>query len=143
MKRSLAIYFSLLALCGCTGQWNDDPDNWKRAFDGSPPPTDVTIVHSFYRRTSSAPREQDWSFELKIPASRRKAMFENLSLRHPREGESSTVEMLAKKEVQPSWFLPKPTTNYNVWISDEKKGVFVGAFEDKESGNIFLVGLEL
>src|SRR5690242_15909840 len=78
MKHLLAFLLALLALCGCTGQWTDDPGNWKRAFDGSPPPKDVTIVHSFYRRTSFVPREQDWSFELKVPAAERKLMFENL-----------------------------------------------------------------
>ena len=143
MKPLLVFLLTLLALCGCTGQWTDDAGNWKRAFDGSPPPQDVTIVHSFYRRTSFVPREQDWSFELKVPAAERKLMFENLKLRHPGKGEASVVELLTKKEVQPSWFLPKPATNYDTWIATEKPGVYVGAFEDKESGNIFLVGVEL
>ena len=143
MKFSRAILLTLLVLCGCTGQWTDDPGNWKRAFDGSPPPEDVTIVHSFYRRTSFVPREQDWSFEVKVPGERRKLMFENLKLRRPGEGEAHVVELLKKKDVQPSWFLPRPATNYDTWISTEKSGVSVGAFEDKESGNIFLVGVEL
>lgn len=142
MKPLLVIFLTLLALCGCTGESTDDPNNWKKAFDGSPPPSDVTIVHSFYRRTSYLPREQDWSFELKIPDERRKLMFENFGLRHPRADDTSIVEMLAKKDVQPSWFLPKPATNYDTWISEPKPAVYVGAFEDKESGNIFLVGVE-
>lgn len=142
MKLFLAISNLLMvfALCGCTGQWADDPSNWKRAFDGSPPPKDITIVHSFYRRTSFLPREQDWSFELKLPPERRKVMFENLKLRHPADGETNIVKSLSKKEIQPSWFLPKATTNYDTWISTKTPGVYVGVFEDKESGNIFLVG---
>lgn len=143
MKRLVAMGLALLAVYGCSGQWTDDPGNWKRAFGSSAPPKDVTIVHSFYRRTSAVPREQDWAFELKISAAQRKLMFENLNLRHPGERETSAVELLTKKEAQPSWFLPKPSTNYDAWISAEKAGVYVGAFEDKESGNIFLVGVEL
>jgi hypothetical protein len=139
---AISVLLPVLALCGCGGQWTDDPNNWKRAFDGSPPPADVTIVHSFYRRTSSLSREQDWSFELKLPPSRRKLMFENLNLRHPGEGDTSAVDMLTKKEVQPSWFLSKPATNYETWISTNTPGAYVGAFEDKQSGSIFLVGLE-
>lgn len=69
-------------------------------------------------------------------------MFENLKLKRPSASEASVVESLSKKEVQPSWFLPKPATNYDIWISAEKAGTYVGAFEDKESGNIFLVGME-
>ena len=143
MRPLLAFLSTLIAVCGCTGQWTDDPGNWKRAFDGSAPPKDVTIVHSFYRRTSSVPREQDWSFELKAPTAERKLMFENLKLRRPGEGETGVVELLTKKEAQPSWFLPKPATNYDSWISTKAPGAYVGAFEDKESGNIFLVGVEL
>jgi hypothetical protein len=145
MKRflSISVQLTVLALCACTGQWTDDPGNWKRAFDGSPPPKDVTIIHPFYRRTRSLSREQDWSFELKIPPEQRKIMFENLNLRHPADGETSIVELLTKKDVQPSWFLPKPATNYDTWISTKTSGAYVGAFEDKESGNIFLVGVEL
>ncbi len=133
----------VFALCGCTGQWTDDPSNWKRAFDGSPPPNDVTIVHSFYRRTSFLPREQDWCFEVKLSPERRKVMFESLNLRHPTEGEASVVELLRKKDVQPSWFLPKSVIDYNIWISTKTPGAYAGAFEDKESGNIFIVGVEI
>ena len=40
------------------------PPRLNRWTIGTPPPKEVTIVHSFYRRTSSISREQDWSFEL-------------------------------------------------------------------------------
>jgi hypothetical protein len=98
-------------------------------------------VHSFYRCTSFIPREEDWAFELKLSPERRKLMFENLKLKSPGRGDTGAVELLTKE--QPKWFLPKPLAHYNIWISSEKPGVYAGAFEDKESGNVFLTAVQL
>jgi hypothetical protein len=136
MKRLLTLSALLTLLCGCTGQWTDDPKNWKRAFSDSAPPEGVTIVHSFYRLTRYEPREEDWAFELKLSPERRKLMFENFKLRPLERGDTPVVELLTTN--QPRWFLPKSKTSYNTWVSTEQYGVYVGAFEDKESGNIFL-----
>jgi hypothetical protein len=50
------------------------------------------------------------------------------------------------KKDQPSWFLPKPLTNYDVWIWEIDSCTFEGIFEDKEFGEfgrVFLTAAQL
>lgn len=136
----------LVLLAGCTGgtgRWENDPNNWGRAFGDSTLPEGVTVVHSVYWRSKSLPREDGWIFELKLSPERRKVLFENLKLREPKPDEDHIVKLL--KTAQPSWFLPKPAARYRITIGKggEKSGVYTGSFEDTESGTIFLVGVGL
>jgi hypothetical protein len=125
-----------ILLCGChkSGTWTDDAGNWKRAF-GRSPPKELQIVHSIYWRTPHFTREDGWTFHIKSPSSFYKEWLAAYKVRHPDPAELQRLELL--KADKPSWFLPKPMTEYEVWVIDQPDSNF-GLFIDRTTGEWFV-----
>ena len=126
----------VVGFCGChrSGTWTDDPANWKRAF-GRPAPKGLEVVHSIYWRTPHFTREDGWTFDLKSPPSFYKEWLAAYKVKHPDSTELLRLESLKKDK--PSWFLPKPMTEYEIWVIDEPYSNF-GLFIDRTTGEWFV-----
>ncbi len=118
----------LLPSCGTSGSWENDPGNWSRAFDGQTVPDDVVVVHSKYVRTPHFTYEAYYYFELKAPPAFLDAWRVQLV-----EGMASDADLLDK----PTWFLPKPLYNYQMWTPSGPSHTGFRLFRDKEDGTIF------
>jgi hypothetical protein len=124
----------LLSGCHKSGTWIDDSGNWKRAF-GRPQPKELQVVHSIYWRTPHFTREDGWTFQIKSPPSIYKEWLAAYKVKHPDSAELQRLESL--KNDKPSWFLPKPMSNYEIWVLDEPDSNFA-LFIDQSTGEWFV-----
>lgn len=124
----------LLSGCHRSGKWVDDSGNWKRAFD-RPQPKELQIVHSVYWRTPHFTREDGWTFQFKSPPSFYKEWLGAYKVRHPDSAELQRWESFKKD--RPSWFLPKPMADYEIWVIDEPDSNFA-LFIDQTTGEWFV-----
>lgn len=136
LRTVLVSSICVVLLCGChkSGTWTDDAGNWKRAFD-RPPPKELQVIHSIYWRTPHFTREDGWTFHIKSPPSFYKEWLAAYKVRHPHSAELQKLESLKKD--RPSWFLPKPMAEYEVWVIDEPHSNF-GLFIDRTTGEWFV-----
>ena len=139
--RSLIRVFVACALvagfCGChrSGTWENNPNNWKRAF-GSPPPKDLNVVHSIYWRTPHFTREDGWTFHIKSPASFHKEWLAANKVKHPDTDELKKLELLKKD--RPAWFVPKPMAEYEIWVIADDPYANFAMFVDRSTGEWFV-----
>lgn len=130
----------LLFGSGCgyvkAGTWNDDPENWSRAFQSAKPPG-VQIAHSRYWRSAHWSLEFEYFFEIERNEDFKRRLFAENKLRRVLGDEAAK----SKKEIfgdPPAWFAPKDVAEYDIWVSgDESSGNFK-VLIDKTSGAIFL-----
>ena len=137
-KCSLFLVATLPAGCGYlqSGTWDDDPDNWSRAF-GSTRPDDVVVVRSHYWRAPHWSYEGGDLFELQPNDQLRRQLFGQNRLRTIQNPERDPDARPCVAEC-PDWFAPKPLTAYDVWTyEDDPTGNF-RVFIDKTNGHIFL-----
>ena len=129
----------LATACGyfMAGTWEDDPGNWKRAFETAKP-ADVVIPHSWYWRRSSwnywNPKEV-YFFQFRW----NERLFEQLTSRH-------AMNLVEQREARPplgqkycvdkpGWFPPESATGYETWIGNVYWGVWL--FRDIETKELF------
>ena len=78
MRKSLLILFLGLVIsiggCGSSGTWDDDPQNWNRAFQSSKP-KDVKLIHSRYWRSAHWSYEFEYLFEVEKNNKFREQLF--------------------------------------------------------------------
>jgi hypothetical protein len=126
--------------CGCheSGKWEDDARNWKRAM-GYAKPKDIEVVHSLYWRSPHFTREDGWTFQIKAPASFSKEWLAHYKVKHPDADKLATLEQL--KRERPTWFLPKPIAEYEIWVladdQPEPRGNF-WMFIDRSTEEFFV-----
>jgi hypothetical protein len=132
--------FLLLALVGCGyfvgGTWEDDPQNWSRAFSSTKPP-DVTVIHSRYWRSRHWTYEFQYFFEIASNIKLKEQLFDKNKLRQVTGDEATKI----KKNVfggAPSWFAPKSVTEYEVWVFADEPNSNFKILVDKKSGVMFL-----
>lgn len=135
--RCLVVLF-LLTLVGCgyvqSGTWEDDPQNWERAFH-STRPDDVEVVHSLYHRAAHWSYEFEYYFEIAANAALREQLFtENELVRL--EGEDAVRRKRGLGDAPP-WFAPKPAAGYELWVYADRSGSFL-VLVDRETGALFL-----
>ncbi len=134
--RFLSIAFlALLLPTGCgyfsSGKWEDDPQNWKRAW-GYSKPDDVVMPHSWYWRSPHWTREEAYFFQFQ--------WHEELFNQFVANNNMSRVESReAKPEYcfeKPNWFVPKDTSAYEIW----RNGTSVESwlFRDASTKELFM-----
>jgi hypothetical protein len=130
----------ITATAGCgyfmAGTWDDDPDNWGRAFQ-STRPEDVPVVHSRYSRSPHWSYEFQYFFEIAPNAQLKAQLFTANKLR-PITGKEAAE---ARENVfggAPSWFAPKSVTDYEVWIFADEPERHFKVLIDKASGHMFI-----
>ena len=140
-----AVIGSFLLFSGCgyflAGEWEDDPDNWRRAFQSEQPP-DVSVVHSWYWRSPHWSDEFQYFFEVVLTAELEEQLFTENRLRQLVGEEAAAAK--GRYFVQPpAWFAPKSVSEYEVWVfADEPRRNFT-VFIDKASGNLFLTDYQV
>lgn len=125
----------LLAGCGSSGTWEDDAENWDRAFR-STKPADVVVVHSKYWRSPHFATEFQYFFHVQANEPlHQQLMTENKLVKL----DGDAVSLAAKEFFgeKPAWFLPKDASAYETWVFVENPQHF-RVFVDKETGDLFL-----
>ena len=140
---ALSLLATLLAGCGYiqSGTWDDDPDNWRRAFRSSRP-DDVVVVHSHYWRAPHWSYEAGYLFEIRPNDGLRTQLFGQNRLRKIQDPERDPDARPCSAEC-PDWFAPKPLAEYDVWAyEDDSTGNF-RVLIDRATGHIFLGDFQL
>jgi hypothetical protein len=140
-----AIYLVLLlGLSGCgyfsSGTWENDPDNWGRAFQ-STKPDDVVVLHSKYWRSPHWTYEFEYFFEIERNDALQKQLFTQNKLVRL-EGQDAIKAKDNFFGESPAWFAPKTADQYEVWVYEEAESHF-RVFADKETGNLFLTDYQV
>lgn len=132
----------VLVLAGCgyfmSGAWEDDPDNWERAFN-TRKPDDVTVVHSLYKRFPHFTLEFEYYFQIEANETLRKQLFEGTDMVLAEGG--GEVEQYHNSE--PSWFVPKAPEKYEVWRCRDRFECTFVVFIDVDAGDLFVTDRQL
>lgn len=144
-NRSLfvAVVLALVpAACGyfMAGSWDDDPRNWKRAFNSTKPAA-VVVVHSKYWRSPHWTYEFRYFFELVPTAELKQQLFTKNDLRQV-TGEDAAVAR-QRAYAAPAWFVPKALGDYDVWIGENTGGGHFTVFIDRSTSHLFLTDYQL
>jgi hypothetical protein len=135
----------LLCLNGCgyfsSGTWEDDPNNWSRAFK-STKPDDVLVLHSKYWRSPHWTYEFQYFFEIERNDKFKKQLFTQNKLIQL-EGEDAREAKSNFFDESPKWFAPKTVDKYEVWVYEDRTGSNFRVFIDKETGNLFLTDYQV
>jgi hypothetical protein len=112
---SLVILAALVnASCERSGTWVDDPANIKRAW-GVELPREVTLRHSWYRRSAHFTREEAYYFQFAWhPELFEGFVAENRMAPLPQSKISSIEEYYCFD--RPKWFAPGAAADYDVWV---------------------------
>jgi hypothetical protein len=121
------------------GTWEDDPGNWRRAFDEEQP-AQVKVVHSKYWRSNHFTYEFIYYFEVKATPEWTDAFLrkKNLALVSPSSARSFRVNN--DSHDTPSWFAPDPVELYDVW---DQPGYTGSVWINKTNGHIFFYDAQL
>jgi hypothetical protein len=142
VRRSTSLLLVLLLAvtapaCGyvLSGEWDEDPDNWGRAFHSTKPP-DVTVVHSLVWRAPHFTYEGGYFFELEPNRALHRQLFEQNALRRARSDGGGWPR-------KPWWFAPKEPRAYEIWrYADDPFGNF-RVLIDRSTGHIFIADYQL
>jgi hypothetical protein len=121
------------------GTWEDDPKNWRRAFNEEPP-AGVNVVHSKYWRSDHFTYEYIYYFEVEATPEWRanflkQRQFELVAATNAwRFGESDLSDR------NPGWFAPGPVEKYEVWDKPQYHG---SVWIDKTNGHMFFYDSQL
>lgn len=128
----------LVLLTSCTsGTWTDDPKNFKRVFDFSQP-DDVKVLHSYYWRSPHWSTEYQYFIVLQ-PSQKFTSGLTAPQVVTPVTPDEKLLDSCGER--RPAWFLTKPISNYDVWLS--KAGGGYRLFRDKTDGTLFLCDEQL
>jgi hypothetical protein len=132
MRQALLVTsLAMLIMAGCGGTWIDDERNFKRVFNFDKPP-DVSIVHSYYWKSSHWSNEYRYFIALRAPVRFVEGLTDAtlMTARIPDE------EMVASCGDKPQWFLPDSLANYQGWIPKTTNRYRVS--RNKADGTLFV-----
>ena len=140
--RSLLVFIALFITSGCgyfmSGTWEDDPDNWERAFYSSKP-DGVIVTHSKYTRFAHWSDEYIYFFEIEHNDSLLNHLIREFELVNVLIGSANFTEaMEAIGEEAPAWFIPKMMKKYELWTYKDFDQTNFRLFLDTETKSIFL-----
>ena len=95
------------------GTWEDDPNNWHRAF-GEDSPQDVSVVHSYYWGSDHFTHEYICYFEVQASPSWRSRYVADRGLQRVAESNAWSFRSRCGNEL-PDWYVPDPVKQYDVW----------------------------
>jgi len=132
-----------LVLAGCGylkgGTWEDDPENWEKAFR-SAKPDDVVVVHSRYWRSRHWSYEAGYVFEIAANATFRQQLFSQNQL--AQLDSPAEAKHMCFTEC-PTWFAPKSVDDYEVWgYADDPEANF-RVLIDRKTSTIFLTDFQV
>lgn len=123
----------LVASCGygASGTWNDEDENWERAF-GAELPDGVELVHSHFWRGAHFTHEAVYYFELAPNAEFERELT--------RSGEYELHFSWSDSEpVAPSWFSPAVAVDdFEIWVPVGAEFDGSRVYIERETRRIFL-----
>lgn len=140
MRKFLLILFlsMIVSNIGCgssAGTWEDDPQNWSRAFK-SVQPKDANIIHSKFWISSHWSYEFFYFFKIEKNDNLKKQLFTENQLRkvEGKEAEEAMINFFGEK---PIWFIPLDVNKYDIYTYKNSSKNF-RVFIEKETNNIYL-----
>jgi hypothetical protein len=134
-RLSLAVA-AIMILAACSGTWVDDGKNFDRVF-GFDKPQGVTVIHSFYWKSSHWSTEYRYFIALQ-PSTKFVEGLTDKSLAIPVAPDEKLLDSCGEK---PQWFLPKPLARYEAWKPKTNDGYRI--FRDKSDGTLFVCDQQL
>jgi hypothetical protein len=119
------------------GTWENDPENWQRAF-GENPPADVSVVHSYYWGSDHFTTEFIFFFEVKASPTWREAFIKSRDA-VPVPGSNACCFEVGY-DGTPAWFVPKPVELYEVW---DRPGYRGSLWLNKTNEHFYFYGVQL
>ena len=131
----------LSASCGYlrSGEWDDDPRNWGRAFN-STKPEHVIVVHSRYWRSPHWSYEFQYFFQIKGEAEFRRELFTRNALTPTSNLAESIRDPFGHP---PAWFCPKEPARYEAWTYRDPPAGNFRVIIDRDTGDIFLTDYQV
>jgi hypothetical protein len=135
----------LFGNAGCgyfmAGTWEDDPDNWARAFN-STKPDDVIVAHSKYSRFPHFTCEFEYFFHIKANTKLHDQLFSDNDLIHVEDiDEVKQYHVYGSKT--PAWFLAKSPEKYDMWRCPDRSPCTYAIFIDKDNNDILVTDRQL
>jgi hypothetical protein len=137
---TIVFTFILTALNSCgylnSGTWENGPKNWNRIF-GTEKPDYVKVKNSRYWKSAHWSYEYEYYLEISSCDTIRKEILSNSDLNLKEVNDTSALNNILTNDSKPSWFIPKPLKQYQIWMSSDEMIGFI-LLVDKETGNLFL-----
>ncbi len=128
-----ALALSTVMGCGYSqsGTWEDDPNNYRRAW-GTDPPESLTVVHSWYQRMPHFTREEIYFFHIANSPGFAETFAQTNEMQRAK---AELLEDFWFCAARPGWFAPGDPRQYRAWV--ERSGSVL-AMEDKLAGDSFV-----
>jgi hypothetical protein len=124
----------LLLLAGCSGgSWDDDPQNWQRAFNQKQP-SEVKVTHSRYWRSPHFTYEAEYFFEFTAPTEFLEDWLTSAHLTATEPTKENTPPYFKK----PGWFTPKPSNEYDMWMPTNSPYSKFRLYREKTTGTLYV-----
>ena len=121
------------------GTWEDDPQNWHRAFSEHQP-AQVKVIHSKYWRSDHFTVEFIYYFEVEATQEWRDAFLKKRGLTQVAPSVARSFRANMHSDDTPGWFAPDPVELYDVW---DRAGYFGSVWIVKTNGHIFFYDMQL
>jgi len=143
IPRGYLLILGAVLLVGCheSGTWKDDGGNWRRIFR-VPKPADITVTHSWFWRSPHFNYEFKYYLQVQKHDDLQKRLLTMNPMKQPTE--DGELQMAAAwPQNRPTWFVPKPITNYQVWVYSNGPRSNFRLLIDQEMGYLFLSDRQL
>ena len=121
------------------GTWDDDPQNWQRAF-GEAQPAGVTVIRSRFWKSDHFPEEFIYYFEIAATPEWKASYLKSHALVTVPAATASSFRQSTGTPNTPDWFAPEPVERYETW---DVPGYSGSLWIDRASGHIYLFGAQL
>lgn len=132
---SVVVVSALFCSCrGGAGSWDDDSNNWGRAFGGQTKSPDVAVTHSRYWKSPHFTYEAEYFFQLTCPQKFLDAWIDHVDMTRTSATEANTPRYFNR----PSWFTPGPLQDYEMWMPASEPYSKFRIYRQRSSGTVFV-----
>jgi len=131
----------VLSSCGylSSGSWENDKQNWQRAYNTSVPDS-IILIHSYYWKSTHWTLEQAMFFETEYNERIIKNFLSDSSLIKMNTADTTIITFFEKK---PKWFVPKPYHHYSIWKGVKNNNDNFLLFLDQENRHLYWTDYQL